>query len=242
MTMQTALKTYLSAIEQALATGQASEHTHRPALESLLEVAGGTDVDAINEPRQISCGAPDFIVVRGTVPLGHVEAKDVGSDLNRIERSEQLLRYRESLANLVLTDYLSFRWYLDGELRLTADLPRPGANGKIRWIDDAASQVAQLLQQFLIADILCGAGAIVTYNLKDFPASALALYGVSAQHPDEFIEQAFDLDSGAVCTAVRNQRRSLKNPPKSVDELFDTYLRAELVATVQALKPHAALL
>ena len=153
MTMQTALKSYLSAIEQALKTGQASEHTHRPALELLLEAAGGTDVDAINEPRQISCGAPDFIVVRGTVPLGHVEAKDVGCDLHKTERSEQLLRYRESLANLVLTDYLSFRWYLDGELRLTADLPRPGANGKIRWNDDAASQVAQLLQQFLIADI-----------------------------------------------------------------------------------------
>jgi len=94
----------------------------------------------------------------------------------------------------------------------------------------------------LAAAILCGAGAIVTYNLKDFPASALAPYGISAQHPDEFTEHAFDLNPGAVCTAVRNQRRSLKNPPKSVEELFDTYLRAELVATVQALKPHAALL
>lgn len=94
----------------------------------------------------------------------------------------------------------------------------------------------------LAAAILCGAGAIVTYNLKDFPAPALAPYGISAQHPDEFIEHAFDLNSGAVCTAVRNQRRSLKNPPKSVEELFDTYLRAELVATVQALTPHAALL
>lgn len=153
MTVNLALKTYLSAVEQALKTGQAGEHTHRPALESLLEAIGGGEVDAINEPRQISCGAPDFIVVRGTVPLGHIEAKDVGADLTRTERSEQLLRYRESLANLVLTDYLSFRWYLDGELRLTADLPRPSANGKIRWNDDAASQVGQLLHQFLIADI-----------------------------------------------------------------------------------------
>lgn len=153
MTTSAALKDYVSSIEQALRTGQASEHTHRPALETLLEALGGAEVDAINEPRQIQCGAPDFIIVRGTVPLGHVEAKDVGLDLAKVERGEQLLRYRESLANLMLTDYLSFRWYIDGELRLTADLPRPGANGRIGWNDDAASQVGQLLQQFLLADI-----------------------------------------------------------------------------------------
>lgn len=147
------LRAYLASVEQALKTGQAGEHTHRPALEALLEALGGAGVDAINEPRQIACGAPDFIVVRGKVPLGHVEAKDVGVDLGRVEKGEQLARYRESLANLVLTDYLSFRWYLDGQLRLTADLPRPGANGRIRWNADGAAAVAQLLQQFLQADI-----------------------------------------------------------------------------------------
>lgn len=92
-------------------------------------------------------------MVRGLVPLGYVEAKDIGLDLAKIEKNEQLGRYRESLANLVLTDYLQFRWYLDGELRLTADLPRPGKDGRIRWNDEAASQVAQLLEQFLTADI-----------------------------------------------------------------------------------------
>jgi len=148
-----AMRTYLASVEQALKTGQAGEHTHRPALEALLEALGGPEVDAINEPRQIKCGAPDFIIVRGTVPLGHVEAKDVGLDLAKLERGEQLTRYRESLGNLVFTDYLSFRWYLDGELRLTADLPRPAANGRIRWNDDAASATVQLLDQFLLADI-----------------------------------------------------------------------------------------
>lgn len=148
-----AMRTYLASVEQALKTGQASEHTHRPALEALLEALGGPEVDAINEPRQIKCGAPDFIIVRGTVPLGHVEAKDVGLDLAKLERGEQLTRYRESLGNLIFTDYLSFRWYLDGELRLTADLPRPAANGRIRWNDDAASATMQLLDQFLLADI-----------------------------------------------------------------------------------------
>lgn len=148
-----AIKTYLAAVEQALKAGNATEHTHRPALKTLIEALAGDGIQATNEPQRIACGAPDYIVTRGTVPLGYIEAKDVGLDLIKIEKSEQLGRYRESLANLILTDYLGFRWYLDGELRLTAELPRPGRDGRIRWNDDAASQVAQLLGQFLAADI-----------------------------------------------------------------------------------------
>lgn len=111
-----ALKNYLSAIEQALKAGNATEHTHRPALKALIEALGGTDVRATNEPKQIACGAPDFIVTRGVLPLGYIEAKDVSIDLAKTEKSEQLGRYRESLRTFVLTDYLEFRWYLDGEL------------------------------------------------------------------------------------------------------------------------------
>ena len=148
-----AIKSYLKSIEQALKAGNATEHTHRPALKTLLEALGGNHVRATNEPKRIACGAPDFILTRGVVPLGYVEAKDVGIDLGREERSEQLQRYRASLGNLVLTDYLGFRWYLDGELQLEASLPAPDRNGRIRWQADAAAQVGQLLQQFISADI-----------------------------------------------------------------------------------------
>lgn len=196
---QAALKTYLASIEQALKTGQSGEHTHRPALEALLEALGGSGVDAINEPRQIACGAPDFIVVRGTVPLGYVEAKDVGSDLDKIERSEQLDRYRESLANLVLTDYLQFRWYLDGECKLTASLPQPDRNGRIRFDADAASEVAQLLQQFLLADI----------PLKSTPQDLATRMAGLAKLIRDLIAQTFKAegDSGELhgqLTAFRN--------------------------------------
>lgn len=94
----------------------------------------------------------------------------------------------------------------------------------------------------LAAAILCGAGAIVTYNLKDFPDELLAPHGIAAQHPDQFIEHAFDLNPAAVCKAVRDQRASLKNPPKTVEELFDTYLQQGLATTVAALRENAELL
>jgi len=147
-------KTYLAALEQALKAGNATEHTHRPALKILLEAIGAdSEIQATNEPRRIACGAPDYIVTRGLLPLGYVEAKDVGVDLGLEQNSEQLRRYRESLSNLILTDYFEFRWYLDGQLRLTASLPRPGRDGRIRFSADDASQVEQLLTQFLHADL-----------------------------------------------------------------------------------------
>lgn len=94
----------------------------------------------------------------------------------------------------------------------------------------------------LAAAILGRAGTIVTYNLKDFLDAALAPFGISAQHPDEFIEHAFDLSPASVCKAVHDQRASLKNPPRTVDELFDTYLQQGLASTVTALREHSELL
>ena len=75
-------------------------------------------ITATNEPKHIECGAPDFILRKGSVTVGYIEAKDVGKSLDEVEKSEQLRRYRDSLTNLVLTDYLEFRWYVDGECRL----------------------------------------------------------------------------------------------------------------------------
>ncbi|HIJ74623.1 MAG TPA: hypothetical protein HPP83_11035 [Candidatus Hydrogenedentes bacterium] len=66
---------YLKAIRKNLDKGDATEHTHRPALKTLLE-ALGKDIVATNEPRRIACGAPDFNVTRKAIPLGHVETKD----------------------------------------------------------------------------------------------------------------------------------------------------------------------
>ena len=76
----------------------------------------------------------------------------------------------------------------------------------------------------------------MTYNLKDFPEHALAPYGIEAQHPDEFVSHLFDLDQGAVCVAVREQRMSLKTPPFSVEELLNEFLLRELAETVAQLK------
>jgi len=115
---------YLSNIEKKLTTGDATEHTHRSALESLIE-AMIQGVTATNEPKHIECGAPDYVIRKGPVTIGYIEAKDIGKSLDEAEKSDQLKRYRKSLSNLILTDYLEFRWYVDGERRFTARLGYP---------------------------------------------------------------------------------------------------------------------
>ena len=139
---------YLKAIEKALLAGNATEHTHRPALKTLIESLDER-VTATNEPKRQRCGAPDFIITQGQTPLGYVEAKDVGVSLEHEQKSAQLKRYRESLSNLILTDYLEFRWYVRGELRQTTRLASVGANGKLRVEPEGAAGVTGLLSAFL---------------------------------------------------------------------------------------------
>lgn len=142
------LSSYLKAIEKALLAGNATEHTYRSALQSLIHSLDDK-VTATNEPKRQRCGAPDYIVTRGQMPLGYIEAKDIGVPLAREEGSKQMQRYRESLNNLILTDYLEFRWYVRNELRQTARLASVGANGKLRVEPEGEAQVSQLLSAFL---------------------------------------------------------------------------------------------
>ena len=143
---------YLRQIEQALKVGNATEHTHRPALKMLIE-ALRLNIMATNEPRRIECGSPDYIITERAVPLGYIEAKDVGIDLDRTEEGEQLTRYRLSLRNLILTDYLEFRLYRNGEPIQSVRLAKWQKNGIMRREPSAEEQLAALFGAFLDAEV-----------------------------------------------------------------------------------------
>ena len=147
-----AIRDYRREVERTRATGQATVHSYRPAFQAFVQELGGAGVRALNEPSHVECGAPDFIVERRGVPIGHIECKDIGADLNRTERGEQLKRYRAALPNLILTDYLEFRWYADGELRETAQLGRFDRHDAIVANREGFGQATELFQAFLSAD------------------------------------------------------------------------------------------
>ena len=108
---------FVSKVQSIYQTGTATEHSYRSAIETLLSGLEN-DVTAINEPKRIACGAPDFIVQKNDVAIGHVEAKDIGISLRNMKDANkaQQERYRKALPNLVYTNCLDWDFYSDGEL------------------------------------------------------------------------------------------------------------------------------
>jgi PIN domain len=94
----------------------------------------------------------------------------------------------------------------------------------------------------LAAAIRAGAGVIVTFNLKDFTTEALVPYGLRAEHPDEFICRLLDHTPDLVSAAAKEQRASLKNPPKTVPEYLATLESLGLTQTVARLRAFEAVL
>jgi Type ISP C-terminal specificity domain/N-6 DNA Methylase len=148
--MPTPVELYLKAVERELHIGKTTEHTHRPALKQLVESLQ-SKVNATNEPTRVACGAPDFVVTRnpGNLTIGYIETKDIAKSLDEAEDSEQLNRYRRSLANLILTDYLEFRWYVDGERRNVVRLGRVGKNNRVILEDDGEAKLRGFMLEFL---------------------------------------------------------------------------------------------
>ncbi len=103
---------YLSSISDKFQTGQAREHAYRPDFESLIKVLDGS-LRVINDPSRSEHGNPDFVFLRGDVTVGYVETKDIGVDLDRTEKTNQMERYL-GYSNLILTDYLEFRFFKNG--------------------------------------------------------------------------------------------------------------------------------
>ena len=82
-----------------------------------------------------------------------IEAKDIGEPLDAVEREDQMARYLDGLPNLVLSDYLEFRWYVGHEARLAARLGHCDRTGKLRSHRESGERVTKLLERFLRAEI-----------------------------------------------------------------------------------------
>jgi len=109
---------YIDNINKRYKLGNATEHTFRGDLQQLIESLVPS-IRATNEPKRQSCGAPDYILTKKDIPVGFIEAKDIGDkDLEGAKKTgnkEQFDRYKASLNNLIFTDYLRFHLYIDGQ-------------------------------------------------------------------------------------------------------------------------------
>ncbi|WP_296502166.1 type ISP restriction/modification enzyme [Rhodoferax sp.] len=131
---------YLQSLQKELLRGDATEHTHRSALKTLIESAA-PGLLATNEPKATQReNKPDYIVRKAASVIGFVEAKDVDKSLKTTLKTNQLKRYLEALPNLMLTNYLDFIWFVGGEKRMEISLGQlngqhvsPAKDASARW-------------------------------------------------------------------------------------------------------------
>ena len=116
------LKSYLKDLQATLNMGDAREESYYAHLKDLLlsfaEKLKIKKPDVTILPKKTQAGNPDFRVWDGNNHItGYIEAKDPSvTNLDYIEESEQLARYRSTFPNVILTNFYEFRLYRDGEL------------------------------------------------------------------------------------------------------------------------------
>jgi hypothetical protein len=88
----------------------------------------------------------------------------------------------------------------------------------------------------LAAAITATADIIVTFNLKDFPASILDRYGIIAKHPDVFLRDLIERNPQQVLEAVETIRSRLKNPPQTFNNYMETLVKQGLQNSVAMLR------
>jgi len=88
----------------------------------------------------------------------------------------------------------------------------------------------------LAAAIRARAQVIVTANLRDFPARELRPWDIEPKHPDEFVRDQISLDRSAVYAAAQQIADSWRNPPGSIDDVFDRLERNGLAVSVAELR------
>ena len=124
------------------------ERSHYPSLKRLIEdlMIG---INARIEEKGNQAGIPDLTIRKNDRILGYIEAKDIHIDLGKIQKTAQIKRYLESNIgyNLILTNYLEFHWYVDGECEKTAKLADL-EQGEIILVNDL-QPITELLQSFL---------------------------------------------------------------------------------------------
>ena len=120
------INNYIQNVNRLFQTGNAREHSYRGDLQQLLnEIINDKDIVVTNEPaRIVNVGAPDYSITKKDIPLGYIEAKDINKPLGSKDYQEQFDRYKNALDNLIITDYLDFWFYKNGELTIKIQIAK----------------------------------------------------------------------------------------------------------------------
>jgi predicted helicase len=196
------IQQYIEKINILFKTGNAREHSYRGDLQNLI-MAILPDVLVTNEPARVDCGAPDYVLTRKDVPIGYIEAKDIGVDLGSKTLKEQFDRYKSGLTNLIFTDYMDFHFYKEGEFVTKIAIAKI-ENGAIVPIAENFVQFSELIKNFALT---------VSQTIKS-PTKLAQMMAGKAKLMADVIEKSLDFDDQA------ENRSPLKNQMLSFQKML----------------------
>jgi hypothetical protein len=153
--MKAILTNYFKALANVARQGDAREESFYSCLETLLQqvaaAASRSEVHVTTLPKRTEAGNPDFRVWDGQERIiGYIEAKKPAEEnLDQIESSQQLQRYRHTFPNLILTNFFEFRLYRDGQLvdRVLAARPLVLQLGQVPPVEKG-DELVEMLERF----------------------------------------------------------------------------------------------
>ena len=146
MPFQQVCRTYQQSIRHTYAQSDSTDELSLyPHLRTFLEKTAELlehEITIISEPRTLEVGRPDFVVSSGLFPVGYIEAEAYERNLEALtgHAKTQNERFIENLDNFILTNFIEFRLYTEGQLRATAQVS-----------DESTVSLEALLDRFLSA-------------------------------------------------------------------------------------------
>ncbi|MDP3313582.1 type ISP restriction/modification enzyme [Lutibacter sp.] len=196
------IQEYLTKVNTLFITGNAREHSYRGDLQNLI-MALLPDILVTNEPARVECGAPDYVLTRKGVPVGYIEAKDIGVDLSNKALKEQFNRYKSGLSNLIITDYLKFYFYKDGEQVSQISIAKI-EDGKIVPQPENFDEFTHLIQNFALT---------ISQTIKS-PTKLAQMMAGKAKLMADVIEKSLNNDDQT------NKRSNLKSQMLSFKQML----------------------
>ncbi|MHC1737077.1 MAG: type ISP restriction/modification enzyme [Ignavibacteriaceae bacterium] len=149
-------KKYLGCLLKTFQKGDAREESYYPDLKSFLSDYSlkkrNKKIDITVLPKKTEAGNPDFRIWDGSQRItGYIEAKDLSTDLDRIEDTEQITRYLSTFPNVILTNFTEFRLYRQGEMIDKVSVTRPFVIKKLSTLPPLENEdkLFELLDRFL---------------------------------------------------------------------------------------------
>jgi len=195
------LNQYLHSINTRYKSGISREHSYRGDLEELIrELVSGVEIT--NEPSNVTdCGNPDYVITKGKIPVGYIEAKDIGKDLNHKQYKEQFSRYRNALDNLIITDYTWFQFFQNGKLI-----------HEIRIAEITAKGICPLTENFeQFTNLICEFCTFIGQTVKS-PKKLAEMMAAKARLLQTILETAVTADETEKAnSSLQDQYNSFKN-------------------------------